>query len=203
LDKQHEEIVENTLNNWVVKGPGLWSGWCVPWASIINSRTERTRAAIEWLHWWKRNFTNEGRGTLHNAAFYGTSLIGSPDYSKYPVGKDHNEIMQLDAGFGALTAVYELLLQNRRGVIYVLPDIPFQWKNLSFENILTEGAFLFSAEVRDGKIKQITITSQHDGPVRIAHGLGNNCLVNGQKKAGAIFTLDTRAGETYQLLPMK
>jgi alpha-L-fucosidase 2 len=34
-----------------------------------------------------------------------------------------DEVMQLDAGFGALTAVFELLVQNRRGEIWVLPNL--------------------------------------------------------------------------------
>ena len=25
--------------HWIYRGPGLWSGWCLSWASAIHSRT--------------------------------------------------------------------------------------------------------------------------------------------------------------------
>jgi hypothetical protein len=195
----HFTIINNTLYNWVLKGPGRWSGWCVPWASIINSRVNNVRAAVDWLHWWDSNFTNEGRGTLHNAAFKGTSTIDSPDYSQFPPGKPHGEIMQLDAGFGALSAVYELLIQNRRGTLYILPEIPFTWKELSFENILTQGAFLISASVQNGRKTEIKIICQEDGPIKLAHGLGDNFELNGEANSGEILERLCKKGEELVL----
>ncbi len=202
LDDTHKEIVRNTLDNWILKGPGLWSGWCVPWASIIHSRVNNARGAIEWLHWWDRNFTNEGRGTLHNAAFPGTSLIDSPDYRDYAPGSEHHEIMQLDAGFGALSAVYELLVQDRQGVIHVLPDIPSNWKNLTFDGILTEGGFRISSRLVDGKISEIQIDAQYDGPLRIAHGMGTHIRMNEKEMEGEVLTLTATAGQKYILKPV-
>jgi hypothetical protein len=199
LSDQHQEIILNTLENWILKGPGLWSGWCVPWASIIHSRMNNARGAVEWLHWWKRNFTNEGRGTLHNAAFRGTSLISSPDYQSYESRQQHNEIMQLDAGFGALSAIYELLVQDRLGIIYVLPDIPSGWKQISFKDILTEGGFLISSTVRKGSTTEILIKAQHAGSIRVAHGMGEKVKVNGIEMEGKILTLEASAGQEFLL----
>jgi len=201
LSDPHQEIVNNTIENWVLKGPGLWSGWCVPWASIIHSRLNNSRGAVEWLHWWNRNFTNEGRGTLHNAAFRGTSLISSPDYRRYEVNQDHGEIMQLDAGFGALSAVYELLVQDRGGVIYVLPDIPSGWENLTFDGILTEGGFFISATVQNGSVSEITINARHNGIIRLAHGMGAKVKVSDSEMEGEIITLDATEGQQYILTP--
>ncbi len=201
MSETHAAIVGNSLENWVLKGPGLWSGWCVPWASIINSRTGKIRASIEWLHWWEKNFTNEGRGTLHNAAFRGTSLISSPDFSRYVPGRDHNEIMQLDAGFGALTAVYEMLVQERDGVVYILPEVPFQWKDLSFSKILAPGGFLVSAAIKDGRRNEVSVISQYGGTIRLAHGLGETVLINEEPIRGEILEIETEPGEKYMLTP--
>lgn len=203
LEPEHREILNNTYGNWVLKGPGLWSGWCVPWASILNTRFDRTRAAIQWLHWWRNNFVNEGRGTLHNAAFQGASLIDSEDLSRRPPGSTHNEVMQLDAGFGALSAVYELLVQDRQGVIYVLPDIPYNWKNLSFEKIRTEGAFQISASVKKGKVEGIDVKSLKSGTIRLAHGLGNSCLIDGIATHGFVIDLQMKEGEIKHIMPLK
>jgi alpha-L-fucosidase 2 len=199
LDETHSSIVNNTVENWILKGPGLWSGWCVPWASIIHSRVGNSRAAIEWLHWWNSNFTNEGRGTLHDAAFRGTSLISSPNYRTYAPGQEHREIMQLDAGFGALSAVYEMLVQDRQGVVHILPGLPPEWKELSFHNILTEGGFLVSALISGGKIDQVVIEAQHEGTIQVAHGMGNRILINDYPAEGEIVTLKASAGQGFIL----
>jgi hypothetical protein len=201
LDSAHQKIVRNTIQNWVLKGPGLWSGWCVPWASILHARVDHARAAVEWLHFWNRNFTNEGKGTLHNAAFPGTTLIDSPDYRDYEPGQEHHEVMQLDAGFGALSAVYELLVQDRRGVIHVLPDIPSNWKTLTFDGILTEGGFKISAKLTEGIISEIVIDAQHDGHLNLAHGMGKRFKMNDQEMEGETLALDARAGQKYTLSP--
>ena len=101
----------NSLTTWRFRGAGGWSGWCVPWASMLMSRTRQAEAAVSWLHYWKDNYTNEGRGTLHNANNNGTSMLGAPDWTRE---KQNREVMQLDGGFGALSAVLELLVQNAR-----------------------------------------------------------------------------------------
>jgi alpha-L-fucosidase 2 len=109
--------------------------------------------------------------------------------------------MQLDAGFGALSAVYELLVQDRRGVIHVLPDIPSNWKTLTFDGILTEGGFKISAKLTEGIISEIVIDAQHDGHLNLAHGMGKRFKMNDQEMEGETLALDARAGQKYTLSP--
>jgi len=186
------KIISNTIKNWMFKGPGNWSAWSMPWASTIWSRLEKPEAAVMWLHYWQENFVNEGRGTLYKAAFEGSTLISG---SVNP--KDNSEIMQLDAGMDALNAVYEMLVQNRDDVIVVLPSIHKDWKELRFDNILTEGAFLVSATVNDGKTSRIKINSQKGGMLKVIHGFGKNYKVNGEKvnKGTTTFQVNTSPGE--------
>lgn len=186
-DPAHRDVVNTSLRNWTFKGPGAWSGWCVPWASTIWSRMNQPEAAVEWLYFWKRVYTNEGRGTLHNAAFPGTSLIADAGWAKAPADRPNREIMQMDAGFGALTAVFELLLQQRGDVLHVLPAIHRDWKEFSFDNLRAEGAFLVSAKVEGGKTGEIRVKSLAGGPLKLAHGLGETFTVNGQPGNGAVF----------------
>ena len=198
-DPQHQEIVRTSLRNWTFKGPGAWSGWCVPWASTIWSRMEQPEAAVQWLHFWKTAYTNEGRGTLHNAAFPGTSLIADSGWAKQPADRPNHEVMQLDAGFGALTAVFEMLVQNREDVIYVLPAIHRDWKEASFDNLRAEGAFLVSARVTSGTCQEVRVKSLAGGPLKLAHGLGQTFTVDGQPGNGAIFTKECKVGEELVL----
>lgn len=195
--KQAEDgkIISNTIKNWMFKGPGNWSAWSMPWASTIWSRLEKPEAAVMWLHYWKQNFVNEGRGSLYKSAFEGSTLISGAVKSKI-----NNEIMQLDAGMDALNAVFEMLVQNRNDIISVLPSIHKDWKEFAFENILTEGAFLVSAIVKDGQTKQIRVKSQKGGILKIAHGLGNNYKVNGRNMTNIpVFEIETKPGEEIVL----
>lgn len=197
-DPQQRQIVQNSLTVWRYRGAGGWSGWCVPWASILLARTGQTEAAVNWLHYWKDNYTNEGRGTLHNANNNGTSVMGAPNWDREPLNR---EIMQLDGGFGALNAVLELLVQSREDGIYVLPDRPRNWRELSFDHIRTEGAFQIGATVNEGRLLEIRVKSLADGPLRLLHGLGEAYLLNGQPVRGSTLERVCRAGETLVLRP--
>lgn len=198
-DTAHREIIKNSLNVWKYRGAGGWSGWCVPWASTLYARTNQTEAAVSWLHYWKDNYTNEGRGTLHNANTNGTSIMGAPDWNKE---KNNREIMQLDAGFGALNAALELLVQNRDDGIYVFPNLHRDWKSASFDGIRTEGAFLVSAKVLNGSVAEVSIKSLAGGLLRVVHGLGDAYLLNGKPATGLKLERTCAVGEVLVLKPL-
>jgi alpha-L-fucosidase 2 len=195
-DPVQRKMVDNSLQAWRFKGAGGWSGWSIPWASILLSRTGQTDAAIKWLHYWKENYVNEGRGTLHNANTNGTSLLGAPDWEKEPKNR---EIMQLDAGFGALSAVLELLVQNRDEGIYVLPSRPRTWQNLAFDDIRTEGAFLIGATVKEGTVMEVRVKSLVGGKLTLIHPFGTKWKLNGQPQEGEKLIRDCKPGEVLTL----
>jgi alpha-L-fucosidase 2 len=199
LDAAHQKVVETSVRHWTHLGMGAWSGWCIPWASTIHSRVGNTEAAVSLLHYWRQNFVNEGRGTLHNANAPGLSAIASPVYAKATPEKRNDEIMQLDAGFGALTAVLELLVQNRADGIHVFPNLHHAWRQASFQNIRTEGAFLVSARVENGRMASITVNSTAGGRLRLVHNLGETFRVNGKLQTGLRFEKDCTPGETITL----
>lgn len=198
-DPEIRHITRATYDNWIRKGAGVWSGWCVPWASILHNRNNEPEAAVSWLVYWYRNFLNEGRGTLHNAAFGGVSNISSPGWHNISEIDRNREIMQLDAGFGALSAVIDLLVHQKRGTIYVLPKIHRDWKEFDFDGILVEGGFLIGADVKENKTQQITIKSKFGGDIRLAHGLGENYLLNNEETSGAVLERTFTAGEEIVL----
>lgn len=199
LSDRHQKIAQASINRWVNRGTGMWSGWCVPWASVLHARTGNAEAAVSTLRFWNENFVNEGRGTLHNTNKPGMSILANPVYNKLPAGAPKNEIMQLDAGFGALSAVLELLVQNRLDGIYVLPNVPDGWMELSFENIRTEGAFQLSARVAAGQVTEVKVRSLAGGNLRLYPNLGNGFLVNGTPVEGPRFEKICSAGEELTL----
>ncbi|HAT11066.1 MAG TPA: hypothetical protein DCS97_10850 [Planctomycetes bacterium] len=160
-----DPVVRESLWHWTRTGPGAWSGWCVPWAAILNARAGKADGAVAWLRWWKDVFTNTGHGTLHDADFPGHStLCGDTHISK-------EEIFQLDAGMGALSAICELLVQERDGVIHVLPALPARWRSLRFDGLHLPGGVRVGAIVQLHRVIEVHIESPRGGLLRLAHGL--------------------------------
>jgi len=199
LDPTHGSIVRSTYHQWIRQGAGVWSGWCVPWASILHNRYREPEAAVSWLHYWYRNFVNEGRGTLHNAAFGGMSNISSPGWHNIHDITQNREVMQLDAGFGALSAILDLLVHTNQGTVYVLRKIHRDWKEFEFDGIAVEGAFLIGAKVKGGVTQEITVESKAGGKLRLAHGLGEKYLLDGAEMEGMILERTYETGERITL----
>jgi alpha-L-fucosidase 2 len=197
--EDHNRIVQATYRNWIRQGAGAWSGWCVPWASILHNRNEEPEAAVSWLHYWYHNFVNEGRGTLHNAAYGGISNISSPGWHNVVGIENNHEVMQLDAGFGALSAVLDLLVHQKGEVVYVLPKIHRDWKSFDFQGIAVEGGFLIGARVEDSMTIEITVHSKFGGRLKLAHGLGEEFLLNKATQSGKLLEREFEVGEKVTL----
>lgn len=199
FDPAIREVVRNTYHNWVRQGAGAWSGWCVPWAAILHNRNREPEAAVSWLMYWYQNYVNEGRGTLHNAAFGGISNISSPGWHNVKDISRNREVMQLDAGFGALSAVLDLLVYQKRGVVYVLPKIHRDWRKFDFSGIVTEGGFVIGAKVKHHKTQVVTVRSKFGGKLKLAHGLGNKYMLNNHEQQGHLLEYDFKKGEEIVL----
>ena len=179
-DPAHAAVLRESLYHWVRTGPGAWSGWCVPWAATLCARMGWADAAVAWLHWQQEVFTNVGHGTLHDGDFPGcTTLAGDTHQAPH-------EIFQLDAGCGVLTAIAELLVQERAGVLHVLPALPRGWRELSFSRLRAAGGFELGAEVIGGAIVAVTVHAPRGGRLRLAHGLGERWMLAGKPAAGPL-----------------
>ncbi len=160
-------IVEHSIRQWILRGPALWSGWCIPWASILCSHLENGDMAELYLEIWERVFTNEGRGTLHDCQFSGYSLMGTPPLNRHV--DPGRERMQLDAGMGAVWAIQEMMLHSRRGVLHVFAGLPSRWKEASFERMPCEFGALVSAEVQKHRMCKIVFDATRDTVIRLAN----------------------------------
>jgi hypothetical protein len=200
-DDQYQSLVNNTLDHWVKMGMGLWSGWCVPWASMIHSRMHNGTVAELLLELWERIFTNEGHGTLHDINACGISVMGGSFHGK----GNRKEIMQLDAGFGAVAAIQEMLLHARRGVLHVMPGVPKHWKTCRFDPMPTEFGVLVSATRSDGELNHITLNAQRDTTVQLANPWGSPVCITDQNgnthsQSGAVLSFHLQQNERLTLI---
>jgi len=187
LDAQTWPVVARSLRFWSHIGAGEWTGWCVPWASILCARCHQADAAVAWLHWMFDSFVNEGYGTLHNACCGATTAFDNGSLGELAprAWRPGPEVMQADAGMGALSAVLELLVQDRRDGIHILPCLPRFWRELCFDGVRCEGAFFVGATVHNGRLDEVRVQSERGGQLSLSHGLGEDFLLNGEPHQGA------------------
>ena len=140
------DVVRDSLDDWIVHGPGRWTGWCIPWAAILHARAGHADAAELWLEIMDRLYVNDGHGTRHNPLFPGLSVMGRCSFDAFgDDSRDGGEIMQLDAGMAAVAAVQEMLAHERRGVVRLFKGAPQRWREVEFHGIRVAGGFLVSA----------------------------------------------------------
>ena len=126
---ENREMLDATYGNWALRGTGLWTGWCVPWASILHTDAGNAPAAVQMLHAWDAYFCDEGHGSHHNAVWDG--------FTNFRHGRG---VMQMDGQCAAATAVLELLAHERDGKVEFFRGCPAEWKDVSFENLaLSDG----------------------------------------------------------------
>ena len=77
----------------------------------------------------------------------------------------------IECGLIAGRSLHDMLLQSWGGKLRVFPAMPAVWNDASFHDLRAEGAFLVSAERRDGRTRWIRVKSLAGEPCRIVHGL--------------------------------
>jgi len=92
-----------------------------------------------------------------------------------------------------------LLVHQKRGTVYVLPKIHRDWHEFDFEGIVVEGGFEVGAVVKEHEIQGVTIRSKFGGPLRLAHGMGEQYMINGAKAEGSILEREFNEGEEIKL----
>lgn len=100
--------------------------------------------------------------------------------------------------------IHDMLLQSWGGKIRVFPAVPSQWRDVQFEDLRTEGAFLVSASRKNGKTTAIRIESLAGEPCILRTDManptvkaGNATLTSGKEKGE--YLLDLKKGESVVL----
>ena len=199
-DKDFSQVLKSTIRHWIGRGPGEWVAFSFTWASIIHSRLEDGEAAHLFLDLWHRMFTNKDRGAVEMSYITGlTNWASNPENDRMP--------MQMDAEMGAVNAIQEMLIHTVRGVLTVFPAVPRAWKDISFKNMRTEGAFLVSADMKNGKIESIEITGEKGGIIKIKNNIAGKVVIRGkqrkeQRKEDEVLEIETKEGERLEVRPI-
>lgn len=195
LDKSNGErdaaIIEASISELDKFGPDWWTGYSYSWLANLKARSFDGEGAADALH------TFAGCFCLPNG------FHANGDQSKSGKSRFTYRPFTLEGNMAFAAGVQEMLLQSHTGIVRIFPAIPDSWKNVSFEKLRATGAFVISAERKDGRTKRVRILSEKGCKLRMALPFEGTFKINGNQKyivEDGILEMDTKAGETVELI---
>ena len=146
--------VRKSYETWDARGTTAWTGWCVPWAAVLNVHAGRAERAVKMLHDYDEYFTNPGHAPRNYAwkPGYSTIRIG-----RARIGADGryvgHETLDMDGLISACAAVMEMMAHDVNGRTEFFRGCPDEWKDVSFENITLSDGRRVSGRRVDGKVE--------------------------------------------------
>jgi len=194
-DKDIDRVLRPTLRHWVEIGTGNWIAFSFTAASIIYSRLKEGEAAYLHYQIWYHAFVNQYRGAVE--------LAHTPGLTTWTNVRESTP-MQMDAIMGAVNAIQEMLLHTVRGTMCVFPATPRAWqKAASFKQMRAEGAFLVSAEMKEGRIIEVEIFSEKGAELKLANNIAPEIVVRRggkeEQTSARLLTVQTEPGETITI----
>lgn len=152
VNREEEKLrIANSLKRIEEKGTRGWCGYSFSWMASLYARAYEADKAVKQLQIFASNFCSPNSFHLNGDQKGGQYS----DFTYRP--------FTLEGNFAFAQGVNELLLQSREGYIEVFPAVPRDWKNVSFENLRAEGAFLISAQKRNGVPAKVSIKAEQGG----------------------------------------
>ena len=150
-DPANAETVKKTYATWYARGTSAWTGWCVPWAAVLNVHVGKPQAAVKLLHDWDEYFTNPGHASRCYPWKPGFCRIGRPNIGKDGRHAGH-EILQMDGQCAFAAAVMEMMAHEVNGKTEFFRGCPAEWRDVSFENIALSDGRRVNGRRLDGKV---------------------------------------------------
>ena len=168
---EDKKIIDATLDALYKHGPDWWTGYTYSWIGNLEARAGHGDKAAESLRTFAECFC------LKN------SFHANGDQSRSGKSKFLYRPFTLEGNFAFAAGVQEMLLQSHSGVINIFPAIPAQWRDVKFNNLRAIGAFLVSAEMKDGKVIQLSAKAEKSSKMRI-YNPATNKVEEHEMKAG-------------------
>jgi alpha-L-fucosidase 2 len=185
-DQSDRDIMTKTVNNLLKIGSDYWTGYSFSWLGNMQAQIRDGEGAAKTLRIFAENFC------LPNS-FHVNGEQHNRGYSKFKYRP-----FTLEGNFAFASGIQEMLIQSNTGIVALFPAIPAGWNDVSFDKLRTEGAFLVSAEKKNGRVTKVTVTSEKGGTVKIKNPFDNNGFKTDAKniEEGEIITIKMKPGET-------
>ena len=89
--------------------------------------------------------------------------------------------LQVDGSLGLTAAISEMLIQSHEGSIVLLPALPDEWTDGSFDGVCARGGFELNMKWKDKTITELDILSKSGAVCRIETGVNMTVSSNGKK----------------------
>jgi alpha-L-fucosidase 2 len=155
--EKDQKIIKSTIATLDRVGPDWWCGYSYSWLGNIKARAFDGDGAAEALRTFSQCFC------LKN------SFHVNGDQTKSGKSKFIYRPFTLEGNFAFASGLQEMLLQSHTGIIRIFPAIPKGWKDVSFNRLRAEGAFLASAKMNNSNIQKVEIESEKGGELRISN----------------------------------
>ncbi len=136
-------------------GPDWWCGYSYAWLGSLAARAgdgERAATALR---------------TFAECFCLPNSFHANGDQTKSGKSKFTYRPFTLEGNFAFAAGIQEMLLQSHTGLVRVFPAVPETWKEVAFGSLRAEGAFLVSANRKDGRTVAVEVISEKGGRFRL------------------------------------
>jgi hypothetical protein len=193
VDPQSPEdrpLIEKSLNHWESM-TSAWRGYSFAGAAAMNAWLGQSGDIVPYLD--KFLEFRPGKKSIRFPACANTMYVEAGPVIETPLA--------------CAATMNEIVLQSWSMTpfgthIRVFPAVPDQWKDVAFENLRAEGAFLVSAVRRDGKTRFVQIKSLAGSPCRVSTSLEGKIIASGDRKF-AVTTENDRDGHPITVIDLK
>lgn len=146
-----QEIIRNSLSRLDSVGPANWMGYSYAWLANLKAKAKDGEGAARALQIFARAFCSPNSFHLNG------------DQTNQGYSNAHYRPFTLEGNFAFANGLQEMLLQSDAGEIQLFPAIPESWKNIAFDQLRAQGAFLVSARRANGNTRYLRIYSEKGG----------------------------------------
>ena len=153
--EESQHIIRSTLDKLDAYGPDWWCGYSYSWYACLRARAYDGEAAAKSLRTFAECFCLPN--TFH--ANGDQTKSGKSNFTYRP--------FTLEGNFAFAAGIQEMLMQSHTGTVRLFPAIPSDWRDVSFSQLRAMGAFLVSAEMKDGRVTSVRVLSEKGGHLSI------------------------------------
>jgi alpha-L-fucosidase 2 len=150
-----QSIIKNSIHLLDSVGPAYWCGYSYSWLANMKARAKDGEGAAKDLTIFAKAFCSIN-------SFHLNGDQTKSGYSRYTYRP-----FTLEGNFAFAAGLQEMLIQSYAGFIEIMPAVPAEWKDISFESLRTEGAFLVSAKKTEGQVAEVKIVSEKGGNTKL------------------------------------
>ncbi len=130
------------------------TGWSSAWKIALWARLQDGERAYKLVRTLMRFTMAGGVNYATGGGIYPNLLAAHPPF-------------QIDANFGYVAGVCEMLVQSHRDELHLLPALPAAWASGEVTGLRARGGYFVDVRWKDGKVESFRVAATHDRPVTV------------------------------------